>query len=69
LFYCFNFRTKLNEEKYGFDFDLYANIVANECSASVKAEMVLIVLKKEIEGMWPRFLSKPNKVRNLLNSK
>ena len=55
-------RSIKDEKEYGFDFDLFAHIYADECYATTERDYVILFLKKKTNAIWLRLLSQVNKV-------
>jgi len=56
-----SFRVQLNEETWGFDLHLFAEIVCEESEGVTDKEHVLINLKKKYQGIWSRLLTSVKK--------
>jgi hypothetical protein len=56
-----SFRVQLNEEIWGFDLKLFAEIVCEECEGLAHKEHVVINLKKKFQGIWSRLLTSVKK--------
>ncbi len=56
------FSTRLDGVDYGFDFDLFGEIVAEKCKAVTSEDMVTVVCEKKERGEWARLLNSLVKV-------
>lgn len=56
-----SFRVQLNEETWGFDLNLFAEIVCEESEGVTDKEHVIINLKKKYQGIWSRLLTSVKK--------
>ena len=58
-----SFRTKVNGQEYGFDFELFANIEPSKCSANTSEDKIVITIQKITPGKWIRLLTSQAKLR------
>jgi len=61
-----NFSTYMNNVEYGFDFDLFGKIIAENCRAITKEDKVIVIIEKKDRIEWSRLLSSLVKVSKII---
>lgn len=62
-----DFRAKLNDKDYGFEFQFYSDIIGTHSVFEVKTTHIEIKLIKKLNEIWPRLLQQMNKPRFIVS--